>query len=314
MTTVSAVKLIQPGEIQSMPADDTPLLVYPNVADLYKDRSTRFAQLAKDHDLADWLQFCAQLTAAQATAISEIDAGEVLEENFVRESLKHGVPPLSVSTWKAGEDWQKALQAFITAYEKQEVQEPVKKVFAEFKKADAAELAKQAQAYLTLDEAEVKPEWAPFIGAVLQLIWSKRAAAMTHAKIYSGENSLCPVCGSHPVTSVVRVGDRDSHRYLICSLCSSEWYGPRARCTNCDTPKEVTMLGETRESLVQGECCDDCGGYLILMFQSRDPMMDPVADDLATIQLDMALEKEGFQRTGRNLFLMAIAQSEKTDT
>jgi FdhE protein len=100
------------------------------------------------------------------------------------------------------------------------------------------------------------------------------------------------------------VGDRDGHRYLVCSLCASEWYAPRARCTNCDTPKEVSRLGETPDSLVQGECCDDCGGYIKIMFQSKDPLMDPGADDLATLNLDLALASEGYQRTGRNLFFV----------
>ena len=123
-------------------------------------------------------------------------------------------------------------------------------------------------------------------------------------QLHKGENGLCPVCGSHPVTSVLRVGDRDGHRYLVCSLCASEWYAPRARCTNCDTPQEVSRLGETPDSLVQGECCDDCGGYIKIMFQSKDPLMDPGADDLATLNLDLALASEGYQRTGRNLFFV----------
>jgi FdhE protein len=40
------------------------------------------------------------------------------------------------------------------------------------------------------------------------------------------------------------------------------------------------------------------------MFQSKDPQMDPVADDLATLNLDLAMASEGYQRTGRNLFFV----------
>jgi len=45
------------------------------------------------------------------------------------------------------------------------------------------------------------------------------------------------------------------------------------------------------------------------MFQSKEPQMDPGADDLATLNLDLALASEGYQRTGRNLFFVT-GQSE----
>jgi FdhE protein len=115
------------------------------------------------------------------------------------------------------------------------------------------------------------------------------------------------------VASVVRVGERDLHRYLICSLCASEWYAPRARCTNCETPKEVSMLGDTRDSALQGECCEVCRGYLKIMFQAKEPLVDAVADDLASISLDLALSAEGFSRTGRNLFF-TVGQADTTQT
>jgi len=47
--TVSAIKLIQPGEIQGMPDDDTPLLVVMDARQVFQDRATRLAQLAATH-------------------------------------------------------------------------------------------------------------------------------------------------------------------------------------------------------------------------------------------------------------------------
>ena len=74
------------------------------------------------------------------------------------------------------------------------------------------------------------------------------------------------------------------------------------------------MLGETKESLVQGECCDDCHGYLKIMYQSRDPMMEVMADDLASIQVDLSLSNEGYQRTGRNMFFMVGGETVEKDS
>ena len=312
--TVSAVKLIQPGEIQGLPDDEIPLLVLPLATEVLKGRVARFEELSKKGVLKDWLEFCANLTRAQLEAIETI-AVTSLDENVVVESLKHGMPPASIGGWRAGQEWTEAFQALTQALAKQVLPTTVKNVLEQFQLADASSLQQQAQDYLQANEETVKPEWAPLIGAILQIIWMKKVAQLApYASSYRGQSTLCPVCGSHPVASVVRVGPQEGHRYLTCSLCASEWYAARARCTNCETPKEVSMLGETKESLVQGECCDDCHGYLKMMLQSRDPMMDVVADDLASIQVDFGLSAEGYQRTGRNMLLMVSSATDKKDS
>ena len=73
------------------------------------------------------------------------------------------------------------------------------------------------------------------------------------------------------------------------------------------------MLGDTRDSALQGECCEECRGYLKIMFQAKEPLIDAVADDLASISLDLALSAEGFSRTGRNLFF-TVGQADTTQT
>ena len=312
--TVAAVKIIQPGEIQGLPDDETPLLVLPLAVEVLKGRIARLEDLSKKGVLKDWLDFCAHVTKAQLEVIDQLTV-TALDENIVVESLKHGLPPASIGGWKAGEEWREAFKVFTESLAKQALSAPAKKVLEQFQSADAANLEQQAQDYLQAEEAHVKPEWAPLIGAILQTIWMKKVVQLApYAASYKGQSTLCPVCGSHPVASVVRVGSHDGHRYLSCSLCSSEWYAARARCTNCETPKEVSMLGETKESLIQGECCDDCHGYLKIMYQSRDPMMDVIADDLASIQVDFGLSSEGYQRTGRNMLLMVAGETDQKDS
>ena len=325
--TVSAIKLIQPGEIQGMPEDDTPLLVVMPERHVFLDRATRLAQLSANQPDSAWLKFCAQLAQAQVDALSTLNpetsapdamdaswTARPLNESMVQESFRHDMPPLSISTWQPDARWDKALSALTSAMNQQPLADGARAALARLTALPVQEQQQQARAMLDADESKVSPDLAPFIGASLQLLWVhdvQAVRAFTH--LHKGENGLCPICGSHPVSSVLRVGDRDGHRYLVCSLCASEWYAPRARCTNCDTPKEVARLGETADSLVQGECCDDCGGYIKIMFQSKDPLMDPVADDLATLNLDLAMAAEGYQRTSRNLFFVT-GQSEPAAT
>ena len=152
---------------------------------------------------------------------------------------------------------------------------------------------------------------------------------------------LCPCCGSRPVASITRAaGDVAGQRYLHCSLCGTEWHVPRGRCTNCgasgaekiayqsldraDAPAgegdsgrpaqsdqggprvEGGDEGSTRaaRAAVQAETCEDCGHYLKIIHGDRDPLAEPVADDLASIMLDLLVSETGKQRHGVNLMLL----------
>jgi FdhE protein len=308
--TVSAIKIIEPGEIQGLPDKDMPQLVAPSAKHLFVERASRLEYLAKDGELKAWLEFCAMLAKAQSEVVDKIDVAPA-QDSLISESLKNHIPPLSISTWKMNEEWNAVYQKFIEQLSSGNLPQKAIEAIAAFSKLSSDEQAKQVLAFLNADESSVKPEYAPFIGAALQLIWTKRAEQLaSYTQFYKGESSLCPVCGSHPIASVVRTGDRDANRFMACSLCASEWYGARARCTNCETPIEVSILGESEEDSVQGECCDECHGYLKLMLQSKDPMMEVMADDLATISLDIALANEGFQRTGRNMYFLSGGEQE----
>jgi FdhE protein len=55
---------------------------------------------------------------------------------------------------------------------------------------------------------------------------------------------------------------------------------------------------------VQAETCDDCGHYLKIVHMAKDTQVDPVADDLASIALDLLVAETGKQRHGVNLMLL----------
>ena len=55
---------------------------------------------------------------------------------------------------------------------------------------------------------------------------------------------------------------------------------------------------------IQAETCDECGHYLKLMHTDRDAFLDPIADDLATLPLDLLVSEAGLRRHGVNLMLL----------
>ncbi|HMX17540.1 MAG TPA: formate dehydrogenase accessory protein FdhE, partial [Rhodocyclaceae bacterium] len=52
------------------------------------------------------------------------------------------------------------------------------------------------------------------------------------------------------------------------------------------------------------ETCDDCHSYLKIVYQEKAPDADPVADDLATLALDILVYEAGYTRAGPNLLLV----------
>ena len=117
---------------------------------------------------------------------------------------------------------------------------------------------------------------------------------------------LCPVCGSYPVASVVRIGGaQQGLRYLVCSLCASEWHMVRVKCSACGSTRGISYLGiEGAGHAVKAECCDECRTYLKIFYLEQDTTLVPAADDLATLALDMLVDQQGYNRLGPNLLFL----------
>ncbi|NBQ86306.1 MAG: formate dehydrogenase accessory protein FdhE, partial [Betaproteobacteria bacterium] len=55
---------------------------------------------------------------------------------------------------------------------------------------------------------------------------------------------------------------------------------------------------------------EDCHHYLKIVSMDKDAFVDPVADDLATLPLDLLSTDAGFQRHGVNFMLLFGAGEE----
>ena len=54
----------------------------------------------------------------------------------------------------------------------------------------------------------------------------------------------------------------------------------------------------------EAETCDACGHYLKIVHMERDVNVEPVADDLGSVTLDLLVSEAGFRRHGINLMLL----------
>jgi FdhE protein len=147
------------------------------------------------------------------------------------------------------------------------------------------------------------------VAAAMQVVWSALASSSTSMEhVHGGAHKHCPHCGAEPVGSIVLAGEgKAGLRYLECSLCATRWHAVRAHCTLCDEGSVVSYLGlEGGNAAVQAECCDHCHGYVKTYFQDKDADVDPVADDLASLMLDVLVGQEGYRRASPNLFLAGV--------
>ncbi len=59
-----------------------------------------------------------------------------------------------------------------------------------------------------------------------------------------------------------------------------------------------------RRARCKAETCENCRGYVKILHQHKDPALDPVADDVATLGLDLLVRESGYRRGAVNPFLL----------
>ena len=155
---------------------------------------------------------------------------------------------------------------------------------------------------------------SPFVMAALQVTFAQRASQLDERDVpYTEPATICPVCASEPVASVLRIGGQMAgHRYLHCGTCCTEWQMVRVKCSHCESTKGVRYQGiEGGKDVVMAETCDECGTYRKIVNQEKDPMAEPLADDLASLMLDLLMGETKFQRASPNpLLYVAVAEEE----
>ena len=162
-----------------------------------------------------------------------------------------------------------------------------------------------ADGVLAGDLVNISPQELPFVAAALQVYWVHVASSLKeHAFGRLKQGGLCPVCGSYPNAGIVRSGGREQGlRYLSCSLCASQWHMVRIKCSSCESTEGIDQYTlEGSNAAVKAENCNNCNSYLKLLYLAKDSNMEAMADDLATLALDMLMDKEGKMRGGPNLF------------
>jgi FdhE protein len=164
----------------------------------------------------------------------------------------------------------------------------------------------QADAILGGRREEIDLAAAPFIMAALQTWWVALASRLTEEVVPALEvPGVCPTCGTLPVASIVRVDSRSQgHRYLHCALCATEWHLVRVTCSHCQSTEGIAQHSiEGGPEAIRAESCEKCHIYRKILYQENDVGVESVADDLASLALDLMMGEAGYHRGSNNPLL-----------
>jgi formate dehydrogenase accessory protein FdhE len=154
---------------------------------------------------------------------------------------------------------------------------------------------------LLADRLEVSAAGLLLFGRVLAAppvtYLARKIRQAAEAELPSEDN--CPVCGSTPALAHLR--REDGKRVLHCSLCAHGWPFARLRCPFCGNEDQAAlgMLSVQGEEGRWIETCQHCRHYVKtvdLRGLSEEEPFIPLAEEAATLYLDMLADKEGWAR------------------
>ncbi|OBU16491.1 formate dehydrogenase accessory protein FdhE [Photobacterium aquimaris] len=295
-----SVNILDKDTIIKQKSDGFRPLIIGDPATIFHARAARLRQLAPDSFMADYLLLAGQIVQQQLHLVDTFNGA--VQQQLAAQTL----------TWPLEIDgsWQAILDPMLTQLTsalRPVVSDDIVNVIDNISQIDQQTLQHYFHA-LQQNQAERVPAdiaiilWScintlmSLIVTNTQLEWQPEANA---------KQSHCPLCGGAPAASLIQ---GSGHRYLHCSQCEAQWHRLRAECTQCGDGENIQLQSETLEDSVRAETCRHCQSYLKMLVLEKNPQLDPIADDLATIVLDQKLGEMEFYRSGFNPFLLPLAQ------
>jgi FdhE protein len=303
-------RILEPGQIEAFAQRAIPRIRLPSAQGPFAARAVRLRRLASPgapgQAIAAYLRLMAAVAERQAAALAACAARLPTEDDLAR-ARTHHMPVLHATGWPRPSAWRElAVELAATAAAPPGAPAALHEVHERLRASAPAELEAQADALLAAHTAAIDLAAAPFLMAALQVQWVAVASRLGGQAITPLEvPGVCPACGTLPVASVVRA-DRDSqgYRYLHCPLCATEWHLVRVTCSQCQDTAHIAYHSiEGGTDAVRAESCDECRTYRKILYQEKDPDVEPVADDLASLSLDLLMAEAGYHRGSANPLL-----------
>jgi FdhE protein len=301
-------------------------LILPDLATKFARTAARLQVRSAGHPMQAWLRFMARLARAQhdvAVALGPLPGPGLAG---VEQAVAARMPPYAADGHRRDPAWRDGLTTLLDRFTVGDAacQTPVEAAsdeaiwddtlpapalaaIAGLRDRGEASVEAFADGFLHggVDDADAGA--VLYVAAALQVYFT-RLAAGAHAPSLRllPQRGLCPCCGSTPVAGLITgAGQAPGARYLHCSLCGTAWNHVRAACITCGESGKLTLQGiEDDDGAVKAEVCGACRTYAKMLYQARDMQLDPVADDLATLGLDILMAEAGWSRHATNPLLL----------
>lgn len=282
-----------------------PFAILPDPSSLFETRSKRFAALAPGHQLEAYLAFLAQITRVQHEIQASLPPAPLPSADAMAQALAHGMPPLAFPVL-TNDVAIASIRAFLDAVAKLTLPAQTAAAVEALRHGGDAAIEGAVAALLGSGTAPDNPALTTLVAAGLQVHAARLAAQLDAEALKPIADAACPACGSPPVASSV-VGWPKAHnaRFCTCSLCNTHWNVVRVKCVMCSETGGIsyhTVEGQPDDT--KAETCSSCSTYVKIHYQVNNHLLEPFADDVATLGLDLLMREEGVARGGRNLFLL----------
>lgn len=282
-----------------------PFARLPAPARLFAGRAARFRTLAAGSELGPYLNFLADLAAAQAGIVDDLPPIPQPEPGAAERARAQALPPLDRAADRDDPVLAQTFDRLFTAAAT--IEQPAEARAALAAVASSAALRDEAAGTLLRGEVPTTgPAEHAYVAAGLHVHFARRAAGLAAGGLGPVGVGACAACGGPPVSSII-VGwiGAEGARYCACSLCSTLWNVVRVTCTLCGTTGGIGYAEvEGGSGAVKAETCEGCGRYVKILQGHKHPGLDSVADDVASLGLDLLLQGGAFRRGGVNAFLL----------
>ncbi|KAB2658202.1 formate dehydrogenase accessory protein FdhE [Brucella tritici] len=283
-----------------------PFVQLPDPGVLFAERAGRLRLLGSVSPLKPYLEFIADLSEAQSDIAAGLGPATVAQGD--ERGREFGMPAIdradAISQAALNTVFDRLFERARNIAKPQDAADALERVAT----ANAGERRRMIEA---LFAGVLPPEAIAehiYIWAGLQLHFTRLASALDPKSLKPVADGVCPTCGSIPSSSMV-VGWHGAHgaRFCSCSICNTLWHYVRVKCVCCGSTKGIGYKEvEEGGGIIKAETCDECQSWVKIIYQQLSADADPMADDIASLGLDILMRETPYRRRGFSPLLAGL--------
>lgn len=285
---------------------DPPFAVLPDPETLFAERARRLRVYADVSPLKPYLDFVAGIADAQGAVLSALPPVQAPPE--AARAAEHAMPPLDRAGLTLDAPLSATLDALFDRAKTLPMPDEARKGLEEAMAADAETHLAMVRGVLA---RAIPPEALAahiFVAAALQVHFARLAQTLEVKKLVKVGDGLCPACGDGALASLV-VDWPNAHgsRFCSCGTCGTLWHYTRIHCCSCGDNSGIGYQEvDGSPGTIKAETCDKCQRYTKVMYQNKDGTIEPFADDIGTLALDLMMREGPYARAPFNPFLLGF--------